>query len=150
MLVYFQILNISTLNSYILYNCFKDIEIIERFEFSEKFSLQLVKDYLRDRLRGNFPRDLRDVMTNLLGGNSLIPVNAQPIPSTSRFSLATPDSAEVNLSPTPPLSDQTAKMHRLSVQEKPRNQLHTCEIQCFNLPRVLQKNFCTMLLEGIN
>lgn len=70
MAVFYRLLNIGSINSFILYMCFKDTKMMTRFEFTKELGKMLVEPLLRRRLTvPNVRRETKETIKKILGEN---------------------------------------------------------------------------------
>lgn len=63
MAIFFQMIDISTVNSFVIYSTFNGNPLVTRFDFVQDLSLELIKPQLERRLLiQNLPRDLRSIL----------------------------------------------------------------------------------------
>lgn len=68
--VFFRLLNIASINSCILYLCYKDSQMVTRFQFIKDLAKTLIEPHLRKRLQvPNLRRDTREAILKILGDN---------------------------------------------------------------------------------
>lgn len=73
MAVFFRLFDISTVNAYILYESFKDIEHLQRSKFIEKLAFYLVEPHIKRRLENKFlPKKLRLSICEIFGVEDVV------------------------------------------------------------------------------
>lgn len=67
--IFFRILDVSVVNSYILHQCYKNNEVIkEKSEFAKELAAKLVRGNMERRLQNpRMPRELRFTISRILG-----------------------------------------------------------------------------------
>lgn len=68
MAVFFAVLNISTVNAFVLYQSYKDVQSIKRLNFLKALARSLVEPHMRARLAGStLQNELRFTISRVLG-----------------------------------------------------------------------------------
>lgn len=69
--VFYTILNIASVNSFILFMCFKENPIITRLKFVNELAMALITPYLENRIKTpNLRRVIRDEILKIISKNS--------------------------------------------------------------------------------
>lgn len=70
MAVFYRLLNIASINSFILYMCYKYTKMLTRFDFTKQLAMVMVEPLLRRRLMvPNIRRDTKETIKKILGEN---------------------------------------------------------------------------------
>lgn len=66
--IFYIILNVCSVNSFIIFLCYTESPVTTRFSFIKELSKELIEPHLRRRLAiPNIPRDIKEVITMALG-----------------------------------------------------------------------------------
>lgn len=61
--VFYRLVNVCSVNTFIMYLCYKDSPVISRYDFLKRLSLELMKPHLQKRLTiQNLPRQTKEVI----------------------------------------------------------------------------------------
>lgn len=80
MALFFMLLDVSTINAYVLYSSYKDAPKIERADFLKKLAKSLVLPQWKRRMTNSrLPRELRMAISNLCGNSDDVGPNTNDI-----------------------------------------------------------------------
>lgn len=79
--MFYRIINVASVNSFIVYNSFKDTPMINRFDYIKQLANEMIIPHLQKRLNEtlNLPRGLKESIKSILGN-----VEPQPGPHEQR------------------------------------------------------------------
>lgn len=122
--VFYRLLNISCVNSFIIYMSYKDIPDLSRFDFIKQLANDMIVPHLRSRLalNLNLPKELKSTIQRAIGEESQPPAQQHP-PAQQQSS--------VNQGDVPVPSDQMMKRKTCSTcpYQKKRKTAYMC-IKC--------------------
>lgn len=73
MAVFYRLLNIGSINSFILYMCYKDTTMMTRFQFTKELAKMLIEPHLRQGLTvPNIRRDTKEIIRKIIGENVVV------------------------------------------------------------------------------